>query len=332
MAAGGIITPQERSDKKIAFIADQFTGGNTPIGSPANYDGILAYNTEQAQKIFENLTQARVKKLSIPFLADDNGSGGRCVARKNLMLWHMIYHQQIDSDCLGIAVAKLNSKKDDVWQPELTPDYRTRIAASLDKSHVKNSKPRSLIFHVAPTIKVFQGGKISDLVLDPAICNHPVSLDQWALHQRPKRLAISVCHRMFNPISANESIQEVMGSFNPGEAQEYFNNAHRSNAGICSPAVLAESSFSTIQHSIDCIDASYNALDKDRNAQRNLIGDAKMKGMQGLTNCGPKALKEVHSHLRNTQLSEPSAKSLNFLTRLKAEKEKQKTTVNQTFS
>ncbi|MDX2073573.1 MAG: protein-glutamine glutaminase family protein [Alphaproteobacteria bacterium] len=299
-----------------------FSGGDREVGAPA-YRGPEgpAYSREQAKIIFENLMDARIDGKPIPFISNYRG---HCIQRKELMLWHMVYHQGVDPAALGAVVSDLSEIK-----PQLLANYPVRVAQTvfpgqytiINEEELNGQPPEFMealyAFHIAPAIKVHNGSQVIDYVIDPAICANPATLDQWMnAHTTPvkpnKKEAKKTVPVYYTPLDKKE-MHHVHGDSLNDDARDFLVLVSDHTTIPLPSSKSPEENEKALEASGDINDIIRAVSDLKRcNAvQSDFCRSIKKRGSIDLPNCGPRALKAVleHTEGKHPEKMSPEAKA-----------------------
>lgn len=303
----------------LTHITSQFTGGDRAVGEPVyRKDGVVAYSPQQAQIIFKNLLDARIQDKPIPFLISNTGW---CVIRRDVMMQHMMYHQKIEPEAIGSALALLNSP-----DSRNLADYRKRLARAIEKmdhpdpplieGYNKGFVSSGFDMHTAATIRVWDGEKLSDYVMDPGHCSHPATLQKWsdAQHGRVKEEdgeavlegRISVYHALLaEHAQLNEDMhkQPLIG---PALDNVDVYRMWHAKSFPTLDQLGEQPQEPACRYHQETIDQECKQLATDMEIQARLMARAKRAGLPELPNCGPLALKAINSHREQMQPGEPS--------------------------
>lgn len=305
-----------------------FSDGDTEVGAPAYAN---AYSVDQAKIIFKNVMEARIYDKQIPFIANhdeiDEERKGRCIARKDMMIWHMVHHQHIHPAAIGVALAKPKLLEESEDRTIKTANYSRRIT---HKATTDNSIQRwddgyiedGYDYHVAPTIKVqHEDGSIEHMVIDPALCPGPASFSAWGhcqhfqnpfdfleskRHTKHEHANIEtpIFHFPFDECKAHH----IQGqNANPSETREYFNFFNK-DLTCLNPNEQDQDRLHDLRKAIH---KKHQSLRLDRAEQERSLKyiHKHHKELPPLPNCGPLALKAVLAHMQK-ELSEPPISSI----------------------
>lgn len=206
----------------------------------------------------------QVNGKPIPFL---HVYSGQCETKKNLALFHLIYCQKVNVHALGVATS---NKQENTC---LAANYDVRIGnlTREDKTLKVGRDYQRFSYHVAAAVNVWEGGAITQFVLDPAICPKPLSLIRW-----------------------NNAFGTKKPDYKPLTAFDATNILYHAN-----PEVMEreERSLLNCEYQISFIS---KRLLSEQNAQAQLLAALAEKNITNVPNCGPLALKHV-----NRALSKP---------------------------
>lgn len=189
-------------------------------------------------------------------------------------------------------------------------------------------------FHTAPTVRVYDKGKVSHYVLDPSLCSKAVPITQWANAQRqsvteegefdswydmsftaPKNERLSLYHRMRGD-SKIERLFEVSPA-EDNELEKLFSEACPYMTPSPAELVYAATGSDALgfeQHLKNSRKA-FLEMAHDRQTQADVIKIASESGCNDLPNCGPLALKAVNKQLHSPGIPPFSERRLDELKR-----------------
>jgi len=272
----------------ISMITDAYTGGDRPVGPPVYHcDGRSAYSPEQAKIIFENLLDARVKDSPIPFISAEDGA---CALRRDAIMKHMMFHQKIPADAIGVALG--------IYQhgPRLRmANFAKRIHRGLKPQSTNHEQhiTADFDFHTAPTINVIMHGEITPLVIDPALCDAPVPYTLWKSAQIDN---VDILHYDWG--SKDKTITSISGEL------AHDNRFVKMQLKMIHVSTIDElradmetngekrNRFDYRQH-YNYTDNEVKWFEDGRDAHEMLQKKAKALGIETLPNCGPRALELV---------------------------------------
>lgn len=251
---------------QFSRITALFSGGERTVGAPVyNQNGVVAYSAEQAQIMFDNIMDVQVNGKPIPFL---HVYSGYCETKKSLALFHLIYCQKVNVHALGVATSR---KQNDSTCLAANYDVRIGNLTREDKTLKVGRDYQHFSYHVAAAVNVWEGGVITQFVLDPAICPKPLSLIRWNNAFGTKK----------HPTLPDYTpLTDWKKNYIPPEGAKI----ERRFVDIC-------------EYEISFIS---KRLLSEQNAQAQLIAALAEKDITNVPNCGPLALKHV-----NRALSKP---------------------------